>query len=196
MGLSPFDLSEKEIERISISTQNAHDSTTVVRSSSFEENVISPASLRKMSAIFDVTPLLHLDAPPPVSSENIDVEPDSPRKMSAIFDITEYALAKSPPESPSLLHGTFELASAVANKELHSSEEQPDSPVSESSHSSQSRSPKVSFGPLRRKSSEESDESSASETESDYSDVFTENVSLIHTLLIETGTRFLSKRLQ
>lgn len=176
-------MSDKEIERINNATQNIHDSTTIVRSSSFEEKIISPSSLRKMSAVHDIPPLLRLDIPQnPLPSNSVDVEPDSPRKMSAIFDITEYALTKSPPESPLPLQGTIELASAVVNSESQP-EDQQDSELQ--SPGSDDLSPGSSYSSFssRRHRSSESCESSASETESDYSDVFTENVSVLYVMV-------------
>ena len=173
LGLSEFDLSNKEIDRIENSLQNTSDSTTVVRSSSFEENIISPSSLRKMSAIFDISPLLQLNTASISITEPGNLEPDSHRKMSAIFDITEYALAKSPPESP--IHGTIELASAVVNSESGDNEQDSDPP----SPSSEESSPRSSCSSYSKQRFSENGESSASETESDYSDVFTENVSFL-----------------
>ena len=108
LGLSPFDLSEKEMDRIDITLKNIQDSSTIVRSS---DDCTSPGH-RKIS--------------------------------STIFDMTEY-LAQSPPPSPAV--------------------SEPDSP----------RSSLSSFKESSRFSRQISDPESSSETESDQSDVFTEN---------------------
>ena len=91
LGLTEFDLSPKEHERIESAFQNLRDSSTVLRTT---EDSASPS--RKKDS-YDMTDYV-IQSPPPSPT---GLEPESPRfrKISAISDITEY-LTQSPPQSP------------------------------------------------------------------------------------------------
>ncbi|XP_031558636.1 eukaryotic elongation factor 2 kinase-like [Actinia tenebrosa] len=118
LGLTEFEVSDKEEYRIKKSLQSIQDSKTVVKSS-FEEQF-------------------------------------SPRKMSAIFDLQSHCMANSPPQSP----GSDQILESppTSPREV----EIPESPTS----------PFVSISSWTEGKLSDSD---TSETESDNSDVFTEN---------------------
>lgn len=92
LGLSPFDLSEKEMERIETALKNIQDSTTKLRSG---EMCISPG--RKLSStIFDMTEYL-AQSPPPSPSIS---EPDSPgSSLSSSEPLSGFSRQISDPES-------------------------------------------------------------------------------------------------
>ncbi|KAJ7331178.1 Eukaryotic elongation factor 2 kinase [Desmophyllum pertusum] len=93
LGLSPFDLSEKEMDRIDAALKNIQDSSTILRSS---EECISPGHRKLSSAIFDMTEYLAQSPPPsPVGSE-----PDSPRlSISSLNEVSRFTRRISDPES-------------------------------------------------------------------------------------------------
>jgi len=92
LGLSPFDLSVKEMDRIHTALKNIEDSTTVLRSS---EMCVSPG--RKLSStIFDMTEYL-AQSPPPSPSIS---EPDSQGSSVASSEgLLAYSRQISDPDS-------------------------------------------------------------------------------------------------
>lgn len=92
LGLSPFDLSVKEMDRIDTALKNIEDSTTVLRSS---EMCVSPG--RKISStIFDMTEYL-AQSPPPSPSIS---EPDSQGSSVTSSDgLLAYSRQISDPDS-------------------------------------------------------------------------------------------------
>lgn len=93
LGLSPFDLSEKEIDRIDAVLKNIQDSSTILRSS---DNCGSPGHRKLSSAIFDMTEYL-AQSPPPSPANS---EPDSPRSSFSSFnELSKYSRQISDPES-------------------------------------------------------------------------------------------------
>lgn len=92
LGLSPFDLSVKEMDRLDTALKNIQDSTTVLRSS---EMCVSPG--RKLSSsIYDVTEYL-AQSPPPSPSVS---EPDSPGSSVTSSDgLLRYSRQISDPET-------------------------------------------------------------------------------------------------
>lgn len=93
LGLSPFDLSEKEIDRIDAVLKNIQDSSTILRSS---DNCGSPGHRKLSSAIFDMTEYL-AQSPPPSPANS---EPDSPRSsFSSFSELSKYSRQISDPES-------------------------------------------------------------------------------------------------
>lgn len=93
LGLSPFDLSEKEIDRIDAVLKNIQDSSTILRSS---DNCGSPGHRKLSSAIFDMTEYL-AQSPPPSPANS---EPDSPRSsFSSFTELSKYSRQISDPES-------------------------------------------------------------------------------------------------
>ena len=95
LGLSPFDLSEKEMDRIDAVLKNIQDSSTILRSN---DDCTSPGHRKLSSAIFDMTEYLAQSPPPsPATSE-----PDSPRSSFSSFnELSKYSRQISDPESSS-----------------------------------------------------------------------------------------------
>ena len=93
LGLSPFDLSDKEIDRIDAVLKNIQDSSTILRSS---DKCDSPGHRKISSAIFDMTEYL-AQSPPPSPANS---EPDSPRSSFSSFnELSKYSRQISDPES-------------------------------------------------------------------------------------------------
>ncbi|XP_068760839.1 eukaryotic elongation factor 2 kinase-like isoform X1 [Montipora capricornis] len=92
LGLSPFDLSVKEMDRLDTALKNIQDSTTLLRSS---EMCVSPG--RKLSSsIYDMTEYL-AQSPPPSPSVS---EPDSPGSSVTSSDgLLRYSRQISDPET-------------------------------------------------------------------------------------------------
>lgn len=93
LGLSPFDLSEKEMDRIDAVLKNIQDSSTILRSN---DNCGSPGHRKLSSAIFDMTEYL-AQSPPPSPANS---EPDSPcSSFSSFNELSKYSRQISDPES-------------------------------------------------------------------------------------------------
>ena len=91
LGLSQFDLSEKEMDRIDETLKNIQDSSTILRG----DECMSPG--RKLSsAIFDMTEYL-AQSPPPSPANS---EPDSPRSsISSSNDVPRFSRQMSDSDS-------------------------------------------------------------------------------------------------
>lgn len=93
LGLSPFDLSDKEMERIDAVLKNIQDSSTILRSS---DDCTSPGHRKISSAIFDMTQYL-AQSPPPSPANS---EPESPRSSySSLNELSKFSRQISDPDS-------------------------------------------------------------------------------------------------